>query len=186
MGSPTGTTLSAGATGPDRKPSRNTSTSMTALSVSTVATTSPRATLSPGCFSQLTITPSVMVSESWGILMVYVASGGAAPDPCAWGAGTSSGAGSGEDSLGLTRRRLGLLRLGRRGGRRLPLLHHLLGGGDQVGDGVAHGHHAVNGGQRPRQIALAEHLHVHDRLVGLDRGHDIAPLESCPRGSSPN
>jgi len=39
------------------------------LSVSTVATMSPRVILSPTCFSQVTMTPSVMVSESCGILI---------------------------------------------------------------------------------------------------------------------
>jgi hypothetical protein len=38
-------------------------------SVSTVATISPRSTRSPGCFSQVTTTPSVMVSESCGIVI---------------------------------------------------------------------------------------------------------------------
>ncbi len=42
---------------------------MMALSVSTVATMSPRAILSPIFFSQLTTTPSDIVSESCGILM---------------------------------------------------------------------------------------------------------------------
>jgi hypothetical protein len=42
---------------------------MMALSVSTVATMSPRSTLSPGRFYQVTTTPSVMVSESCGIVM---------------------------------------------------------------------------------------------------------------------
>jgi hypothetical protein len=40
-----------------------------ALSVSMAATMSPRASLSPADFSQLTTTPSVIVSESWGILI---------------------------------------------------------------------------------------------------------------------
>ena len=40
---------------------------MMALSVSTVATMSPRLMASPGCFSQVTTTPSVMVSDSCGI-----------------------------------------------------------------------------------------------------------------------
>jgi hypothetical protein len=42
---------------------------MMALSVSTVATMSPRLILSPTFFSQLTTTPSVMVSDSWGIFI---------------------------------------------------------------------------------------------------------------------
>ncbi len=49
---------------------------MIALSVSTVATTSPRSTLSPSSFSQLTTTPSVMVSESWGILITWMVPSG--------------------------------------------------------------------------------------------------------------
>ena len=69
MGWPTSTTLPTSAMGPERKPSWNTSTSMMALSVSTVATMSPRLICSPGFFSQVTTTPSVMVSESCGITM---------------------------------------------------------------------------------------------------------------------
>ncbi len=42
---------------------------MMALSVSTVATTVPRVTWSPMFFSQVTTVPSVMVSESLGILI---------------------------------------------------------------------------------------------------------------------
>ncbi len=78
MGSPTGTTLSRDTRGPDKYPSRNTSRSMIALSVSTVATTVPRSILSPTAFSQVTKVPSVMVSESLGILMALPAVEGAA------------------------------------------------------------------------------------------------------------
>src|SRR5690606_26053050 len=97
MAAPPATVLSTGAIGPDRQPSLNTSTSITALSVSTVATTVPRVILSPGCFSQVTTTPSVMVSESCGITMLYNAPGGG----CTAGArdevlGSRGGAGSAE------------------------------------------------------------------------------------------
>src|SRR5690606_6722827 len=45
---------------------------------------------------------------------------------------------------------------------------------DQGGQRLADGDGAADLGQRTGQIALAEHLYVHDGLVGLDRSHDIA------------
>ncbi len=65
---------------------------MMALSVSTWATTSPRDTCSPGCFSQLTTTPSLMVSESCGILMMLSTPSGSAPALAAGAAGAASSA----------------------------------------------------------------------------------------------
>src|SRR5208282_1446852 len=50
-------------------PASKTSTSITALSVSTSAIFSPDAILSPSFFSHLTRVPSVIVSLSWGMVI---------------------------------------------------------------------------------------------------------------------
>jgi hypothetical protein len=55
-----------------RTPSSNASISITALSVSTSAMTSPISTVSPGDLCHLTRTPSVMVSLNFGISMVML------------------------------------------------------------------------------------------------------------------
>src|SRR3990167_1588998 len=69
MALPTGTTAPTGAVGPERNPSQNASTSMIALTVSNVEMTVPRSMRSPTFFSHVTSVPSVMVSESLGILI---------------------------------------------------------------------------------------------------------------------
>jgi hypothetical protein len=53
-----------------RVPSKNDSSSIVALSVSTSASMSPDLTASPSCFSHLTSVPTVMVSLSFGISMI--------------------------------------------------------------------------------------------------------------------
>ena len=47
----------------------------------------------------------------------------------------------------------------------------------QVADRMRHRHHGIHRGQRSGQITVAEHLDIHDRLVGLDRGDDVAALD---------
>jgi hypothetical protein len=51
-------------------PSKNDSSSIVALSVSTSASMSPDFTASPSCFNHLTSVPTVMVSLSFGISMM--------------------------------------------------------------------------------------------------------------------
>ena len=47
----------------------------------------------------------------------------------------------------------------------------------QVADRMGDRHHGIHRGQRSGQVAVAEHLDVHDGLVGLDRGDDVAALD---------
>src|SRR5213080_3594229 len=68
MTAPTGALSPSFTRTSERTPSSKASSSMFALSVSTSASTSPIATLSPGCFSQRRIFPSSIVSESFGMV----------------------------------------------------------------------------------------------------------------------
>jgi hypothetical protein len=66
------------------------------------------------------------------------------------------------------------LGLGNRGSsHRLPAFH-VLGVSDQIGDHRTHRHYGTDWRNRPGKITFAEYFNIHDRLVGLDRGHDRA------------
>ena len=69
-GVPTGTRVPGSIRISSRVPSANASTSITPLSVSTSAITSPRLTVSPGCFRQLTSVPASMSAPRVGIVKV--------------------------------------------------------------------------------------------------------------------
>ena len=75
MGWPTGAVSPAFTTTPMRTPESNASTSSVAFSVSTCAMTSPALTSSPSFFSHSAIFPSVIWSESFGILIGFAISG---------------------------------------------------------------------------------------------------------------
>src|SRR5664280_2482353 len=70
-GAPIGTCAPTATNCLSRMPSKNDSSSIVALSVSTSASMSPDFTLAPSGFSHLTSAPTVMVSLSFGILMIW-------------------------------------------------------------------------------------------------------------------
>ncbi len=68
---------------------------------------------------------------------------------------------------------------------RLLLAVHLFRAFHQISQGLAHRHRAVYGRTRPRQVAFAEDLHVHDRLVRLHGGDHVTPLDLVTDGFLP-
>ena len=89
--------------------------------------------------------------------------------------------GTGRHRLGLFGRFLGL-GLRRRGAGGVD---DLVGAVHQIADGLAHRHGGILGHQRPGQVALAEHFHVHDRLVGLHLRDHVAALDLVTDGLLP-